>query len=149
MFRLPFSFLPVNTLRRLSYHLLGIASFIEKGFPFLKLDLRRADLKIESKQYVAMSLLASFLFFILTSFSVFVFVKFGFKAQKYILITLLISLIITILVFIQQIIYPKLLSRRKIRGIEKNLIPALQDMLVQLNSGIPIFDILTKWNTYQ
>src|SRR3989338_10168798 len=41
-------------------------------------------------------------------------------------------------------IYPKIFVNRKKREIESNLIPALQDMLVQLTSGIPLFSILVN-----
>jgi flagellar protein FlaJ len=53
-----------------------------------------------------------------------------------------ISLIISFFILFNQLAYPKLYSNRKDKDIEKNLIPALEDMLVQLNSGIPLFNIL-------
>jgi len=40
--------------------------------------------------------------------------------------------------------YPKLYSTRKQKELEKNLLSALDDMLVQLNSGVPLFDILVN-----
>lgn len=45
-------------------------------------------------------------------------------------------------VLFNQFNYPKLFSLNKQRDIEKNLIPMLQDMLVQINSGVPLFQIL-------
>jgi pilus assembly protein TadC len=47
-------------------------------------------------------------------------------------------------VFFQQMAYPRLVAVRRIKEIERNLLPALQDMLVQLNSGIPLFNILAS-----
>ncbi|MEA2036371.1 MAG: type II secretion system F family protein [Nanoarchaeota archaeon] len=44
----------------------------------------------------------------------------------------------------QQIAYPKISTNRKVREIEKNLLAALQNILVQLNSGVPLFDILVN-----
>ncbi len=46
--------------------------------------------------------------------------------------------------YFSQRIYPKIYLSRKQRDIEKNLIPALEDMFIQLNSGIPLFDIMTN-----
>ncbi len=40
--------------------------------------------------------------------------------------------------------YPKTYHLRKQKDIEKNIIPALQDILIQLNSGIPLFTIMTN-----
>lgn len=47
-------------------------------------------------------------------------------------------------VFSSQVIYPKVYANRRQRTIEKNLIPALEDMLIQLNAGIPLFSILVN-----
>ena len=55
-----------------------------------------------------------------------------------------ITLIISLFVFLNQYTYPKIFSLNKTRNIEKNLIPALQDMLVQLNSGVPLFMIMVN-----
>ena len=38
--------------------------------------------------------------------------------------------------------YPKLIANKRIKKLEVNLLPALQSMLIQLNSGVPLFDIL-------
>jgi len=55
-----------------------------------------------------------------------------------------IALVFSIFVLFSQIMYPKLYVSRKERNIEKNLIPALQDMEVQLSSGVPLFSILVN-----
>ncbi len=55
-----------------------------------------------------------------------------------------IAFIFGIFVFFSQMIYPKIYLSRKNRDIEKNLIPALQDIVIQLNSGIPLFDIMAN-----
>lgn len=43
-----------------------------------------------------------------------------------------------------QLVYPRVFASRREKDIEKNLIYALEDILIQLNSGIPLFDILTN-----
>jgi archaeal flagellar protein FlaJ len=43
-----------------------------------------------------------------------------------------------------QLAYPRVRISRKEKNIERNLIFALEDILIQLNSGIPLFDILTN-----
>jgi len=52
------------------------------------------------------------------------------------------AILISGFILVNQINYPKLFSNSKAREIEKYLIAVLQDMLVQLNSGVPIFSIL-------
>lgn len=43
-----------------------------------------------------------------------------------------------------QLLYPRTYANRRQRNIERNLPPALEDILVQLNSGIPLFTILVN-----
>ena len=48
------------------------------------------------------------------------------------------------IVYMNQMTYPKIYFLKRQRDIERNLIPALEDMLIQLNSGIPLFSILVN-----
>ena len=70
--------------------------------------------------------------------------------RKHILIVFIFVLVlIGIVIFasfllFSQLVYPKVYSTRKIKEIDRNLIPALQDMMVQLSSGIPLFNILVN-----
>jgi flagellar protein FlaJ len=52
------------------------------------------------------------------------------------------GLVASFFTLMNQLMYPKLYASRKQRDIEKNLLPALEDILIQLNSGIPLFNIL-------
>jgi len=54
------------------------------------------------------------------------------------------ALLITGFIYFNQINYPRIFSVKKARNLEKNLIPALQDMLVQLNSGVTIYRIIVN-----
>ena len=60
------------------------------------------------------------------------------------LISLILAFILSFFVYANQRAYPRIYNTRRIKNIEKNLIPALGDMLVQLNSGIPLFSILVN-----
>lgn len=57
---------------------------------------------------------------------------------------LIVSGIFSFFIFYLQISYPKSYSMIRQRDIEKNLISGLQNMLVQLNSGIPLYNILVN-----
>lgn len=55
-----------------------------------------------------------------------------------------IALLISLFVGFSQLAYPKVFVSKKEKDIEKNLVFALEDILIQLSSGIPLFDILTN-----
>lgn len=52
------------------------------------------------------------------------------------------SLLMSFFTFMNQRMYPKLYLSRKQKEVEKNLLPALEDIMIQLSSGIPLFNIL-------
>ncbi len=64
--------------------------------------------------------------------------------KSWYLTSLLATLMFVIFVSGSQMLYPQLYNSRKQRNIERNLIPALEDILVQLNSGIALFSILVN-----
>ena len=57
---------------------------------------------------------------------------------------MVIVLIFSFFIFLQQIFYPKLVANKRVKGLERNLMPAMENFLVQLNSGIPLFEIMVN-----
>ncbi len=139
--RLPFSLLPMKILRRLTlFH--PIAERIARSFPHLDLLLKQAESDMKKGEYITSALNNAILFFI---FSLIVLnaLQIYFKIQV-IVFALLASLLLSLFVFVNALIYPGIIVNRKVRNIEKNLMPAMQDMLAQLNSGVPIFNVLVN-----
>src|SRR3989344_5941640 len=115
MIRLPYSFLPPPFLEKSSHKIIGVAKKVSKFYPNLKTDIRHAEWKIDADQYLAMCIISNIFLFVF----LFLIVSFA---------------------FLQQFIYPKIIAARRVRGIERNLMSALQNMVVQMNSGVPLFD---------
>ncbi len=140
MIKIPFSLLPPALLYRFSRFYLGVAQRLEKKYTTLDVYLTQAEVKISSLDYLAMCLVS------LTVFAAFIFVvslfSLAFGAPWF--LPFFITFIFTFFIFFQQLAYPRLVALRRIKEVEKNLLPALQDMLVQLNSGIPLFNILAS-----
>lgn len=143
MIKLPYTFLPPPVIIKGSKVFLKPAKKILPMFPFLGLSLTQADIKERSERYLAMCMFASLIFLIFISM-VLMFMLFAFRMEKAVIVGPFISFVFSIFVFLQQVLYPRMLSRKKIRSLEQNLLPALQNVLVQLNSGVPIFNILTN-----
>ncbi len=143
--RIPFSFLPEQVLFKFSRSFYGLAERLDKRMPSLSVNLNQAESRLSSIEYISMCL-ASSSFFLLFAL-MFSLIAFRFQVSYFIFAG--ISLVVTFLMFSQQLAYPKLFASRRIKGIERNLIPALQDMLVQLNSGVSIFNILVNLSNGQ
>ncbi len=142
MKNIPFSLLPLRTLKRLSRLLRGTGEILQAFFPSLRINLLRAEFKISSVDYISMCLVATFVFYLFSSIFLSLILKLINVEKPY--LGFLFAIFFTIFVFIIQISYPGVVAHRKINDIEKNLLPALQNMLVQLNSGVPLFEILVN-----
>lgn len=142
MIKIPYSFVPPGVLKNLSHSLFGVAKFLEKYFPFLKVHLRQADMNVSSKEYLSMCFVASGFFFV--GFGLVLTFFLGAFGIKNLFAGFVVALLFSFFIFFQQIMYPKMLVSKRIKGIERNLLPALQNVLIQLNSGVPLFSILVS-----
>ncbi len=143
MIKIPFSFLPPLLLLRLSKVFLGISEFIAPMHPLLKLNLKQADIDLDVRQYISMCVSTDFFTFIFLFIASSILIQ-SFGSKSSILFGFIISTIFIFFIFMEQMAYPKLVANRKVKGIEKNLLSAMQNILVQLNSGIPLFDIFVN-----
>jgi flagellar protein FlaJ len=143
MLKLPYNLLPEKLILRFSRLFQGFSYSIRPLFPFLGLNLRQAGIKVDIREYLAMCVTSSFAFFIVAS-SLLSFLVYIFKLDNPLLVGIFSGMMFSLFVFVQQISYPKIVSRKKIKSLEQNLLPALQDMLIQLNSGVPTFNILVN-----
>lgn len=105
--------------------------------------LQNSGEKIDKQGYLAICYRNFFLnFLILSVISTSILGLAGPHIRFFYFYGLIFALIIALFIFFNQYNYPKIFSLNKTRDIEKNLISALQDILVQLNSGVPLFMIM-------
>lgn len=138
-FKIPFTFSSVEKLRRRS------KIFVPRVRKKTKLSdyLENAGVDLSREEYIGIgkrSFVISFMIVFLISGALLAF----FQISYFYLIALLVGLMFAGFVFFSQLSYPRVFLERRQREIDKNLIPALEDMLVQLNSGIPLFGVLTN-----
>ncbi|MEM4244845.1 MAG: type II secretion system F family protein [Candidatus Nanoarchaeia archaeon] len=149
MIRIPYNFLPPKVLRRFAKAFIGLGQAVKPVFPLLDLNLKQSGMDVDAKEYIALCISSTLFFFVILGFILtFVFSTptvislIGFEAPLG--VGFIVSAVFSLFVFAQQIMYPRIYSNRKIRGLEKNLLPALQNILIQLNSGVPLFNILVN-----
>lgn len=140
-FHIPFTVGSLDKLKKRS-------SFLHKRIKYkrqsqLRNYLENCDVPLTREEYLAIcyrSLITSFIFLFVLSYVTLTLLN----ASNPIILSIGISIIFSIFTFASQLMYPKVCSNRKQRDIERNLISALQDILVQLNAGIPLFSILVN-----
>jgi flagellar protein FlaJ len=139
MILIPFSILPPVVLRRISRLFYWLGERLESKFPGMDLYLDQAEFKVSAKEYISMCVTATVSFFVLFS------ILTSLALLKYnvnIFTGIFIVFIITLFILMQQLMYPKISANKRIKSIERNIIPALQNLSVQLSSGVPLFNAL-------
>jgi len=138
-FRIPFTIGNLDILKNKSLKFSKLFQGIKNKK--LKEFLISADVELSTQEYLSIvtrTVGISFIFFFLFGILLSMIVKVSF------FIGIFIALLFSCFIFAVQFNYPRIYSFRKSKNLEKNLIPALQDMIVQLESGIPMFQILSN-----
>ena len=118
-----------------------LASKFNFLYPWLDLELKQAGLDYKKEEWLSKCLFNSFLFFFfILILSIFMSMLLKFN----LFLALLISLVLSSFYYFTLLNLPKVRARNRVRDIERNLLPALQEMLTQLRSGIPLFNILVN-----
>ena len=139
----PYSIIPFRALKNISKIFFGIGKRLESVFPSLTVYLEHMGIRVSAAHYISMCIFSSLVNFVILLVILILFLL-KFNVKSFLLLSFLISLVIALFVFFQQVLYPKIKANKKIKDIDKNLLPALQNMLVQLNSGVPLFNILVS-----
>lgn len=138
-FRVPFSFASLDKQKKRATFFKRFVRYSKKSR--LAEYLKNSDVPITREEYLAIciaGLVTSFfvIFIIASTLLILLSVK------KALILALGVSFIFSCFIFFSRVVYPQVFYSRKQKDIERNLIPALQDILVQLNSGVPLFTIL-------
>ncbi len=140
-FKIPFTFSRWDILKKRT-------KFFAERFRHVKNSalgetLKNAGVDISREEYLGIALrsvIISFVFLLLISTTALFFLK----VRQFYLLGAGIAVLFSGFVFFSQRVYPRIYVSRKQANIEKNLISALEDISVQLNSGIPLFTILAN-----
>ena len=122
-------------------------------FPKLGVELSQANIGINVKEYCSImvfilifyAIIFSFVLSLLLSKFVPTYAKiFGIPLPYSTFLGIGLGILAGVLIFIQVYTYPKMQIKKRVRLIESNLVYALRTMLVQLKSGISLFDSLSS-----
>ncbi|MEK6894097.1 MAG: type II secretion system F family protein [Nanoarchaeota archaeon] len=140
-FHIPFTISSLNRLKIKSKRYVKV--FSVKRDSKLKEYLSKAEVDITREQYLGIVIRSTLMFSIITYLflSTMIFI-FGHGNPFF--IPLIPALAVGVFTSFSQINYPKVLSDRQQKAIERNILPAMEDMLIQLSSGVPLFTILVN-----
>ena len=140
-FHIPFTISGIEKLRKRPQIFKSIIKYKKKSR--LQHHLNNSDTNITREEYLNIVYRSFVIYFIILSV-VLTTILALLNVKLFFIWGTIVALLFSIFVLFSQLVYPKIYSVRKQRDLERNLIPALEDMLVQLNSGIPLFSILVN-----
>ncbi|MBU1120412.1 MAG: type II secretion system F family protein [archaeon] len=139
--RVKFLLFSVEKSKKISKRFLGIGERISRLFFGVKYDLKKAGLEIEAKEYCAAAFLSALIygiiFFLLGS--ALLFLRNG-SIEGIFPLNIGIGLVFFFIFFFLHMIYPGIMAKRIAAGIDQDLVFALKSMLIQVSSGVPLFD---------
>jgi len=143
MKRIPVVPMPMDKVEGAIKHLINWGEFFSNLFPGLAYELEQSEFRFEPREWVALALFTG-LFYFSALFGGMIFVLLAIKTSlaKTVLISLGASFVMAIMGFIYVIFFPKLYVNRKVNQIEKNLPYALHHLLIEVRSGVPLFNAL-------
>lgn len=139
---LPFCPFPFKAMKAASQKFLGAGEALARAFPYLDLHLKQAGMSVKKEEYGAIMFLMMAFYFALISL-LFYAIALRFVPAQAIIMSLTVGGIAAFLVLVQLSAYPAILVKKKVREIEKNLVFALRTMLIEIKSGVSLFDALT------
>jgi len=142
---LPFSMLPPSLVFRLAKPLKGLGNFIAAVFPGLKTELMQAEIEVAAREYAAAAIIVS-TFNIIGIILVMALISSA-TGTNLLFLTIAIAFVVGSASFFTVIFYPRILSIRRTRAMEDALIPALRHLLIDLRSGVPLFQAMTSVST--
>lgn len=145
MKRIPLVPMPMDMVRRISKHYLGWGEAVSKFFPSLAFDLEQSGIDFEPREWAAVAIYA-FLsyFFVLAAVIIFFGIQAGLVLRTTLLVSGMMGLVIGGGTFIYLIFYPKLSVGRRVKNIESHLPHALHHLLIQVRSGVPLFNSMVS-----
>ncbi len=144
MVRIPLMFFPPEMGRKIARKTMGIGSIFARLAPTLERDLESAKIPLHPAEFAGMSVLNGLLFFAL--FFPLLFTLF-FRVQGRLLteslgLGLAGGLGIGFMLFFVTLRYPRILAGKKGEQLNKSLVFALKDLLLQVSSGVPFYNAM-------
>lgn len=140
--RIPFVPLPIEKALKISKHFVKISDRIVRIFPGLGIKLSQANIRIKDRDFLSVAIFTSIFWFSMVL--VIFLLLFALKLLPSLPIAIFASVAISLLSFGYVVLYPTLVVTRRVRAIEKNLLFSLRHLLIQIKSGVPLFDAMVS-----
>jgi flagellar protein FlaJ len=145
MKRVPLVPFPPDKVKRFSRIFIGFGEAVSKFFPSLDWDLDQSDIDMEPREWSSVAIFSAlFYFFMLFGLMLVITRAARVLPTQSLGVSFLVGGSIAGASFLYISMYPKLLAKKKIRSVDSNLPHALHHLLIQVRSGVPLFNCLVS-----
>ncbi len=138
--RIPLFIVPSKFSKAFAESFRGTGSKLCFFFPGLEYDLKLLKSSVSEAEYIIISLLNALVWALIVL--LFIAVLTQLQAKEITPATFLPAIATFILFLIIFVRYPRILVRKAVESVDKDLVYALKDLLVQVNSGISLFNAM-------
>ncbi len=142
---IPFSVIPPRVLVGPSRKLIQTGRFVSAFFPGLHDSLLEAGYELPAREYAALALTVSLVNVLVFGLALTLVVLLSGSGSW--LPAIAITLALGVASFTTAVFYPQIIARRRQRALENQLIPALRQLLIELRSGVPLFNAMASLTT--
>jgi pilus assembly protein TadC len=141
----PLMIIPLRAGVRVSSKWRGLWARILRVYPKIKVDLIETDLDVDAEEYIGAAVLSSVVTAVLMSGFIYLLLRLvNAELSKIIFTTLATGVIILVLFIFVLFSYPGILAGKKAEKIDRDLVFALKDMLLEVSSGASAYAALTE-----
>jgi len=136
----------IERAKKINRHFVWIGEKLSGIFSNLKYSLLQADLDISVEKYLTAAFFSAICYGLL--FFAFIYLLLFVRNQTITpedsILSFVTGFAFFCLFFFLHVIYPKLMAKKYASGIDQNLLFALKSMLIQVSSGVSLFDSLVN-----
>ncbi len=145
MKRVPLVPFPLDKVEKFSSVFIGLGEMLSNFFPSLDWDLHHSGIDMAPRKWVSIAIFSAIFYFSML-FTIMLVIT---RAARIIIpqsvgVSLLVGFTIAGASFLYIVMYPKLLAKKKIKSVDENLPHALHHLLIQIRSGVPLFNCMVS-----
>lgn len=142
--RIPMMVLPLSSCSTIGSRYRGIGLKILSFYPSVKYDLRSIGINYSPENYCAISLFSAAIWGLIVAFFLaLVLSRVAFiQPMLRVILLILLSLMTMVFFLFLHLFYPKMIAKSVAERIDRELIFAMRDLLIQLSSGVPLFNAI-------
>ena len=138
--------LKITFIREMSRVFLGVGEILTHIFPFINSAIDQSGVKdeysISGREYMSFCSAVSFFLFLFVGSLIMMVLRLGGGKQP--LIGFVAGGAVAAAMFLYLTFYPKSIVNRRVKYLERNLLFALRSLLIQIRSGVPVFNAMVS-----